>query len=120
MDNDKMKIIEYDKEEKFDKKIVTSTMPSSERLDDLNSLNKKTNNLNVNNYNSNIITINSDNDIKMNIRKRNCDLQKFLSFTENISNQNSLIKNPINNFIFINFYKFIIFIIKIYTFIIMI
>ena len=101
MDNDKMKIIEYDKEEKFDKKIMTSTMPSSERLDDLNSLNKKTNNLNVNNYNSNIITINSDNDIKMNIRKRNCDLQKFLSFTENISNQNSLIKNPIKK----KFYK---------------
>ena len=101
MENDKMKIIEYDKEEKFDKKIMTSTMPSSERLDDLNSLNKKTNNLNVNNYNSNIITINSDNDIKMNIRKRNCDLQKFLSFTENISNQNSLIKNPIKK----KFYK---------------
>ena len=100
IDNDKMKIIKYDKEEKFDKKIMTSTMPSSERLDDFNSLTKKRNNLNVNSVNSNIITINSDNDNKMNIRKRNNDLQKFLSFTDNISNHYYLDKNPIKKNIY--------------------
>ena len=99
--NDKMKIIEYDKEEQFEKKIMTSTIPSSERLDDFNSLNKKKNNLNVNYYNSNKTTINNDNDIKMNVIKRNSDLQKFISFTDNISNHHSLNKNPIRK----NFYK---------------
>jgi hypothetical protein len=84
---DKQKqIIDYNKEIILDKKIMCSTMASSERKEDINSFNKKTNSKTKNRNNN--IDKKKNERISQNFDERKKDLKKFLSFTKNISDSN--------------------------------